>query len=215
MEQVLEIDINKIAYHALNPNEMDSRFFKMLQDSITKYGFIDFLIVREIGKGRYQLIDGEHRLLAAKKLGYKKLPCVVTKLSDADAKINLLMLNRLKGKLNQVKVAKLLNNLQREEKLTDDQLVKATGFDLMAINSFTTLLKVPETTLYEHSIEDIEKEQGNKKDVRTNEIGSIIDIKMLMIPVKAKEYDMVLNTLEKINKDIGKALVELCREKKK
>ena len=54
-----------------------------LMASIKNYGFTVPILVQDNKDGTYTLIDGEHRTLIAKELGYEKIPAVIV---EADTK---------------------------------------------------------------------------------------------------------------------------------
>ena len=74
----LEISVSKID---LNPFQPRSSFKKEklneLISSIRNIGLIQPVTVKIISKGKYQLISGERRLRAFKKLKIKKIPCFI------------------------------------------------------------------------------------------------------------------------------------------
>ncbi len=75
----------EIALKNIVPDENQPRRYfnaekmKMLKNSIKSYGIMTPLIVQEIGKGQYLLVDGERRFRAAKELDLKEVPAVVEK----------------------------------------------------------------------------------------------------------------------------------------
>jgi len=64
--KVIEVQRKPSEYHV-----------KRLVKSMRKIGFVVPLIVIRNSEGGYTVIDGQHRLLAAKQLGVKELPCIV------------------------------------------------------------------------------------------------------------------------------------------
>ena len=73
--QVSEMDIESlvIKYHPrINVDGIDE-----LKSSIEKCGLQEPIAVYELDKGKYAVIDGCRRLEAAKRLGWKSVPCIV------------------------------------------------------------------------------------------------------------------------------------------
>ncbi|MGL6029568.1 MAG: ParB/RepB/Spo0J family partition protein, partial [Legionella sp.] len=56
-----------------------------LAQSIATQGLIEPLVVREIVKGRYELIAGERRWRAAQIAGLTEVPCLIGQYSDKQA----------------------------------------------------------------------------------------------------------------------------------
>ncbi len=58
---------------------------KSLADNISVNGIIEPLIVRQNNAGKYELIIGLRRLKAAKLLGLRRVPCIITNADDETA----------------------------------------------------------------------------------------------------------------------------------
>ena len=57
------------------------------------------------------MVDGHHRLRAAKEAGLTQAPALVVKAESLDAAVAMLSLNRLRGELDLTKVADILQGL--------------------------------------------------------------------------------------------------------
>ncbi len=57
--------------------EISENHIKRLMESIEKLGFIEPLSVVPDGKGSYEVINGQHRLLAGRQLGITEFPVIV------------------------------------------------------------------------------------------------------------------------------------------
>lgn len=72
------IDIDNIEPNDYNPKKRDSKEYKNVVKSIQTLGFTSPIIARlnpnKDEPNEYVVIDGQNRLLAAKELGYKKVP---------------------------------------------------------------------------------------------------------------------------------------------
>lgn len=58
-----------------------------LKNNIAENGIISPLTVREIGKGHYEVICGKRRLICARMLGFKTVPCIKVTADCTTAKI--------------------------------------------------------------------------------------------------------------------------------
>lgn len=87
-EKIVEIAIERLRVFENHPFrvEMDSQM-KDLQDSIKKYGIITPLIVRPKKEEYYEIISGHRRIIAAEKLGYRKVPTIIRYMTDDQAVI--------------------------------------------------------------------------------------------------------------------------------
>lgn len=65
--------------------DIDKRELNLLRDSISASGVLQPLLVRKIKRGKYELVSGNRRLLAAIMLGLRRVPCVVHNVKEKDA----------------------------------------------------------------------------------------------------------------------------------
>jgi ParB-like chromosome segregation protein Spo0J len=99
-----------------NPNEMSEGTFEFLKKRIEDVGFRDPVEIREDGT----IKDGEHRWRAARELGIKEIPVVVTEdKSLDDEKIETINANLIKGEFNPIKYGRLLQDLTQRIDLED------------------------------------------------------------------------------------------------
>ena len=71
----------------------DDKALEDLMASIREVGIIQPITVRYTGNGKYELIAGERRLRAAKKLQLQFVPCIVTNVNDEDSALMTLTEN--------------------------------------------------------------------------------------------------------------------------
>lgn len=108
--QVKTVGTKKISPPSENPNSMSPETFDTLVNLIQAEGFLQPLLVKETTKGNYEVVDGDHRLAAANKLGMTELPCVILPADYPVSKQKLLQLalNKLRGEMDLAGVAKSL-----------------------------------------------------------------------------------------------------------
>lgn len=134
------LEINKIDYNPMNPNELVESLFEHLKHEIERVGFLQPVLVRSSENGRYECVDGQHRLEALKELGKTEVPCIVTEMDEKEAKVQVINMNRIKGELNPVKFAELLGDL---ETLYDkENLVKLLAMSDKEIDAFKILAEM-------------------------------------------------------------------------
>ena len=82
-EKVVEIEIERLHDFKNHPFKVqaDSQM-KELQDSISKYGILNPLIVRPRPEGFYEVISGHRRKYAAMELKYTKVPVIIRYMLD-------------------------------------------------------------------------------------------------------------------------------------
>lgn len=109
--KTLEVEMWRVKPNPWNPNKQNEEMFKKEVASIEKHGLLVFPLVRE-HLGAYQIIDGEHRWLACKALGYTFLKVEsLGEVEETDAKTLTLILNNIHGKDDVIKRAQILRQL--------------------------------------------------------------------------------------------------------
>jgi DNA modification methylase len=92
-----------------NPRRISDQELETLTRSINEFGLIDPIIARREDK---MVIGGHQRLLAARKLGYKTVPVVLTDLSVEQAHLLNIALNKISGSFDQELLVRMLKELQ-------------------------------------------------------------------------------------------------------
>lgn len=98
--EIVSIGLEKLVGHPGNANVMSGGVFRKLVRNIERTGMYEPIVVRHHPrrKGRYEIINGHHRVKALERLGYTKVDCVVWDVDDEQADILLATLNRLCGR---------------------------------------------------------------------------------------------------------------------
>ena len=85
-ENLLKVDIDKVHPNSWNPKELNTKEYENVKKSLEINGYAQPILVREDGDG-FEIIDGQHRFLAAKELGYSEIYIYnAGQISDEDAK---------------------------------------------------------------------------------------------------------------------------------
>ena len=114
-----------------------------LAESIKASGVVQPVVLRPSPNGRYQLVAGERRWLASKKVGKATIPAVVRQISNEQALEITIIENLQREDLNPVEQAKAFERLSKEFGLTQEQIATRTGKDRASIANFIRLLKLP------------------------------------------------------------------------
>ena len=107
-ERIGWVPVERIKPNRWNPNEMNLENFHILVEDMKENGTgtVDPVLLRPLNRG-YELVDGENRWRAARKLGWKSMRAVIRKMSDDDAKAVCYRKNRERGTLNAFREARL------------------------------------------------------------------------------------------------------------
>jgi len=107
--QIEQIPIGDLRPDPANPRRISEQELETLTRSIREFGLIDPIIARREDK---MVIGGHQRLLAARKLGYKTVPVVLTDLTAEQAHLLNIALNKISGSFDQELLERLLKELQ-------------------------------------------------------------------------------------------------------
>lgn len=110
MQEVIFLPTDCLEVNSWNCNTMSQIQMKNLQSSLAMNGKHNMqpLIVRPLASGRFQIVDGEHRYLAAKNLGWPDIPAIVLSMSEAKAKVMCVSLNYVRGRIDPIKLFEIL-----------------------------------------------------------------------------------------------------------
>jgi|GEM_PF-5898480 len=114
-----------------------------LKRNIAENGLLQPIIVRESGKGEFELIAGFRRLTAVRELGWEKIPAVIIPADEKEALIVALSENEIRKQLNDMEIAEMLSKMQ-ELGLKQREIAKRLGRSPAWVSQKLKLLKLPE-----------------------------------------------------------------------
>lgn len=139
---IVQLDPQRIHANKYNPNEMASEDFNALLENM-KREKISPIEVRPIEGGQFEVIDGEHRLMAAKRLNWTSINCIVRGVDeDRASEINYAK-NRLRGSINPWNEAELFYAFKAKLG-TQEEVAKKFGVSLDYVHKRLTLNRIPE-----------------------------------------------------------------------
>jgi len=110
--------LQEISLELLEPssnNFYGIREIEELSESIKEQGLLHNLVVREKEDGKYEILSGERRYHALKKIGVLKAPCkIIKEIDDVDAEILLIQAN---AKTRELTTKEKMESIKRLEAL--------------------------------------------------------------------------------------------------
>jgi len=93
------VDISLCQLHEApwNANRMDEAMAARLKESISRYGVVENLVVRQLEEKSFEVISGNQRLSILRQAGFLQAPCVVVEVDDAHARLLAQALNHIQG----------------------------------------------------------------------------------------------------------------------
>lgn len=114
-----------------NPNQPRLRFdfdeLNGLAESIRNNGLLQPLTVRPAEDGKFELIAGERRLIAARMVGLSKIPCILMDIDDEKSALFSLIENIQRQNLGFFEEAIAINKLSKDFGLSREAISKKLG----------------------------------------------------------------------------------------
>ena len=145
MERVIRVPINDIKPCPTQPRkDFDRAALEDLAVSLTANGFIQPLVARAAGDGKYELIAGERRWRAAKIAKLETVPVVVREASDEKMLEMALVENLQREDLNPIEEASGFALLIEAFQLTQEDAAQRIGKSRAAVANALRLLNLSE-----------------------------------------------------------------------
>jgi len=151
-KQYKEIEIDKIVI----PEDRARATFTQdqyneLKASIKEHGFTVPILVRPLPDGRYELIDGEHRIQVVKEMGWTKIPAIVTTTDEKRAYVLNFLANTARGTQNPMDISRAINKALAAG-ATMEEVAAATGHTKEWVEFYKLLSELPEH--YQQALRD-------------------------------------------------------------
>ncbi|MFD1672415.1 nucleoid occlusion protein [Agrilactobacillus yilanensis] len=194
--------VREIAVAAIIPNRYQPRkVFKAdsineLAETIAAHGLLQPIVVREYAAGQYEIIAGERRFRAVKKLAWSQVPAIIDNLDDNETAAMALIENLQREALSPIEEAQAYQSLLSQDTMTQTQLAQAVGKSQSFIANKLRLLKLPDT-IQEAIINGEISERHGRALLRVNEIDQqIILHKILSEHLTVKDTEQAIYTLQ-------------------
>ncbi len=123
---------------------MDEGSLYELAESIKSQGVMQPILVRPVGKDRFEIIAGERRFRASQLAGLNEVPVLVKDVPDEAAAVMALIENIQREDLNPLEEAQGLQRLVNEFGLTHEQAAQSVGRSRSAASNLLRLLQLAE-----------------------------------------------------------------------
>jgi ParB family chromosome partitioning protein len=145
-----------------------------LAASIKAQGLIQPVVVRELGKHRYELIAGERRWRAAQRAQLGEIPALIKKVSEAAVPAMALIENIQRQDLTPLEEADALKRLIDDFELTHQQAADAVGRSRASVSNMLRLTELPEAI--KRLLDDGKLEMGHARCLLTLEEGIAVPL---------------------------------------
>ncbi|MBV7538268.1 ParB/RepB/Spo0J family partition protein [Duganella sp. sic0402] len=121
---------------------MDEGGLQELAASIKTQGIMQPILVRPVGKDKYEIIAGERRFRAAQLAGLEVLPVLVRDVDDQAAAAMALIENMQREDLNPLEEAQGIHRLITDFAFTHEQAANAVGRSRSAVSNLLRLMNL-------------------------------------------------------------------------
>ena len=143
-DEVQNIPVDEIVPSPYQPRIMfDEERIDELCQTIKTHGVIQPIVVR-IRNNKYEIIAGERRFRAVKKLNYKTIPAIVREINDSQAASIALIENLQREGLTAIEEATAYQQLIELHNLTQESLAQRLGKSQSSIANKIRLLQLSE-----------------------------------------------------------------------
>ncbi len=139
-EQILRVSLNQIVPSPFQPRKrFNDENLDELAESIREHGLIQPLVVRQVN-GLFELIAGERRWRACKKLQLETVPIVTREATDKEVLEMALIENLQREDLDPIEEAEAYSRLAVEFGLKQEEIAKQVGKSRSAVSNTMRLL---------------------------------------------------------------------------
>ena len=149
-EPVRENGLSQVAIEDISPNprqprgRFDETELQALTDSVKLHGLIQPLIITYADQdGKFTLIAGERRWLAAQRAGLVTVPVVIREASDQQRLELALIENLQRADLNALEEAEAYRQLVEDFSLSHEEIATRVGKSRTTVTNTLRLLKLP------------------------------------------------------------------------
>lgn len=141
--------LREVPVEAITPNprqprsNFDEQALEELASSIATLGVLQPVLVRELARGRYELVAGERRWRAAQRAGVEEVPVLIVETDERGSLERALVENVHRQDLNPIEEAAAYRQLLEEGGLTQEALGERVGKNRVTIANSMRLLDLP------------------------------------------------------------------------
>ncbi len=128
--------------------QFDAQEIEALVESIRIHGVVQPLIVRPKASGHYEIVAGERRWRACKKLALSEVPVIIRDMDDQEAMEISLIENLQRQDLNPVEEAQGYRTLMDRYNMTQEEAATRVGKSRATVANMLRLLTLPSSVVH-------------------------------------------------------------------
>jgi ParB family transcriptional regulator, chromosome partitioning protein len=157
-----EIPIEQLVKADWNYKEDNPELEQKLLENIKRNGQIENIIVRDVSNGKFEIVNGNHRLDVLHLAEFKTVYCFnLGKVSDTQAKRIAIETNETKFEIDMLRMSVLLKDIFEESDIND--MLKTMPFNELELNDYLDFSEFSPDKLETNT--DIVDEEKKRKEV--------------------------------------------------
>ena len=206
------LDTSLIVPNKYQPRKtFDDSSLESLANSIKTYGIINPILVRK-KEDKYEIIAGERRFRAAKKIGLNEVPVIIKNTDEQQTAELALIENIQRQELNPIEEAKSYEEIMRIGNQTQAELAQKLGKSQSSIANKIRLLSLPQ---------EVQDALTNKK-ISERHARSLISVedkekqlellnRIIQERLTVKETEQIVNEKETTEEEIKQAISDIMK----
>ena len=144
---IVEVDVDQIIIPAERVTSVfDPETWEEFLESVRNEGIRVPIIVMNVN-GKLYLIDGLHRIKAAKELGIKRIKAIVRQGTEDDLLVENIITARLRGRENPAQTAKVVKQLRDRHGYSWNDIARRLGMSPATVKMYYDITRLPEQVL--------------------------------------------------------------------
>jgi len=116
------LNVNLIDYSRMMVREIDPQTIADLKDSFKQYGVLQPIVVFRNEHDRWEVICGNHRLCAARGVGFEVIPVVIRKCSPSEAMLLGLIENIQRFEMDPIREGQIYHDMIQNNAYTSESI---------------------------------------------------------------------------------------------
>lgn len=197
-EKIISLPIDIVFPNNEQPRTIfDEEKINELAESIRSHGILQPIIVRKNGDV-YEIVAGERRYRAIKRLGIKYIPAIIKKLDDKQSASIAIIENIQRENLTAIEEANAYKKIMDLDNVTQEQLAGRLGKSQSTIANKIRLLNLPE----------IIQQAVLNKNISERHARALLSVKELKLQIKIFEEVIKRNLTVKETEKLVKSKLE-------
>lgn len=207
--EIKDINVKKIKPNPFQPrNRFADEALEELSKSIANKGVLQPITVREVQYDNFELVTGERRWRAAKKVGLDTIPAIIREFEDEEMMEVALIENLQREDLNPIEEAHAYKKMIDELEITQQEVAKRVSKSRSTVANTLRLLNLPP------SVQEI----VSRETISMGHARALLPLeseKQRKIAQKIVEEDLSVRKTEELVKKLSKNTNEKHKKNKK